>query len=28
VQIRQALGGASEGGYCVPQAAQMKTGMS
>src|SRR3712207_2260579 len=27
VQIRHEPGGASEGGYCVPQAPQMKAGM-
>src|SRR5690349_21672582 len=27
VQIGHAPGGASEGGYCVPQAVQMKAGM-
>ena len=27
VQIGQVPGGASEGGYCVPQAVQMKAGM-
>jgi hypothetical protein len=27
VQIAHAPGGASEGGYCVPQAVQMKAGM-
>jgi hypothetical protein len=27
VQIGQIAGGASDGGYCVPQAVQMKAGM-
>jgi hypothetical protein len=28
VQIMHASGGTSEGGYCVPQAVQMKAGMT